>query len=198
MRRGIRPVVSIWDLRIGRYDSRRTGRLWIRVPLWLNDGIRFNNRILSRDDFLRLVRRNDNNHWNGRMRLNWVARQLGHGIGLHSSRLAWMCRDYNLLRATRVRWPSRRDRLENGRRARHFWSGVGLWIPLRANRLCSCESRCRTRFDEPRTVERPEDVRGRWLVRRSDLGMGKRMLVGLINFDLDLIDLQLRPWQRLK
>lgn len=105
-----------------------------------------------------------------------------------------MYRDYNLLRATRVRWPSCRDRLEKRWRPRHLWSGVGLRIPSRAIRLCSCESRCRIRFDDPRTVERPEDARGRWLVRRSDLGMGKRMLAGRINFDLDLIDLQLRPW----
>ena len=51
---------------------------------------------------------------------------------------------------------------------------------------------------EPRTFERPEDARGRRLVRRSDLRMGERTLAGLINFDLDLIDLQLRPWERLE
>ena len=63
MRRGIRPVATTWDLRTGRHDNRRTGRLRIRFPFWLHDGIRL-NRILSRDDSLRLVRRNDNNHWN--------------------------------------------------------------------------------------------------------------------------------------
>ena len=105
-----------------------------------------------------------------------------------------MCWDYDLLRATRVRWPSRRDRLENGRRPRHLRSGVGLWIPSRAIWLSSCDFRGSLRLLEARTVERPEDARGRWLVRRPDLGMGKRTLSGLFNFDFNLIDLQLRSW----